>query len=147
MLRNHNRLARAAAAPVRDGTRLGATAQGSNRLLLILVGANIALQLISASLIKFAASLDKAHLMIILAVLAGVVLLSLGRFAAWNAMHRRYPVSVAYPASALFFPCVVALAYALGEPVSGPQALGAGLVTLGVLILLRKGASQDDVTA
>lgn len=120
---------------------------GSNRRLLALVGANITLQLVSASLIKYAASLGRSHLVVILGVLAGVIVLSLGRFAAWNAMHRRYPVSVAYPASALFFPCVVALAYALGEPISMPQAAGAGLVTLGVLLLLRDRNSTDEVNA
>lgn len=136
--------------PAADFPSPGASASpadaGTSRHLLLLVGANIALQLVSASLIKYGASLGRTHLLLVLAVLAVVMLLSLGRFAAWHAMHRRYPVSVAYPASALFFPCVVALAYAMGEPVSAPQAAGAALVTAGVLLLLRAN-SQDDVGA
>lgn len=106
-------------------------------LLLALVGVNIALQLINASLIKYATGMLKFNLGVVAMVLAIVLALSLGRFMVWGAMHKRFPVSVAYPATALFFPCVVALAYAYGEHVSAPQASGATLVTLGVLLLLR----------
>lgn len=119
----------------------------TNALLLALVGINIALQLISASLVKYAADLGKAQSWLLLAVLSVVMALSLGRFAAWHAMHRRYPVSVAYPATALFFPCLVTLAWFLGEPVSLRQALGAVLVTFGVLLLIRSDAKQEEITA
>jgi drug/metabolite transporter (DMT)-like permease len=115
-----------------------------NKLLMILVGVNITLQLISASLIKYAAGL--AHIGMLLAALAVIVALSLGRFAAWHAMHRRFPVSVAYPATALFFPCLVTLAWYLGEPVSTRQAIGAILVTVGVLLLIRSDNEQEEIT-
>lgn len=113
-----------------------AQATSGTKLLLGLVGINIALQLTSASLIKYASGLGLARPMPVIAVLALVMFLSLGRFAAWHAMHRRYPVSVAYPASALFFPCLVALAYVMGETVTLRQLLGAAIVTAGVLLLI-----------
>lgn len=118
-----------------------------SKLLLVLVGINIALQLTSASLIKYAAGLGHARLWALLAVLSVVMTLSLGRFAAWHAMHRRFPVSVAYPATALFFPCLVTLAWLMGEPVSLRQALGALLVTAGVLMLIRSDSEQEEITA
>lgn len=99
-----------------------------------LVALNIALQLVNAGLIKYASRLCLSGPMLL--VLALVMALSFGRFAVWNAMHRRYPVSVAYPATALFFPCLVALAYLLGEPVSARQVAGVALVTAGVLALV-----------
>jgi drug/metabolite transporter (DMT)-like permease len=118
-----------------------------NKLLLALVGVNIALQLTSASLIKYAAGLGHARMWALLVVMSIVMALSLGRFAAWHAMHQRFPVSVAYPATALFFPCLVSLAWFLGEPVSLRQALGAVLVTIGVLMLIRSDSEQEEITA
>lgn len=110
-------------------------------LLLSLVALNIALQLTNATLIKFASSLSQPQLGLIAAVLALVAVLSFGRFVVWGAMHKRFPVSIAYPATALFFPCLVAVAAAFGEPVSATQVLGAGLVTTGVLLLLLPSSS------
>lgn len=105
-------------------------------LLLALVALNIALQLVNASLIKYASSLTTAQMLLVALVLALVAVLSLGRLLVWGAMHKRFPVSIAYPATALFFPCVVAVAAAFGEHVSFMQILGACLVTSGVLLLL-----------
>lgn len=112
--------------------------------LLALVALNIGLQLINASLMKFASRLTAAQLGLLAIMLVLVTALSVGRFAVWGAMHKRFPVSVAYPATALFFPCLVAVAAAFGEPVSTVQILGAGIVTLGVLLLLLPSRSGQD---
>ncbi|HET9819681.1 MAG TPA: hypothetical protein VFP92_11010 [Rhodanobacteraceae bacterium] len=113
-------------------------------MLLLLVTLNIALQLVNAALIKFASGLSSVQLGLIAAVLLLVAVLSFGRFVVWGAMHKRFPVSIAYPATALFFPCLVAVAAAFGEPVSAAQILGAGLVTAGVLLLLLPSRSGQD---
>lgn len=105
-------------------------------LLLALVSINIALQLINASLLKYAAVMLHDHRGLVVMLLFVVIGLSFGRFAVWGAMHKRYPVSVAYPATAMFFPCLVALAYVYGEPVSVQQVCGAVAVSMGVLLLL-----------
>lgn len=110
-------------------------------ILLGLVALNITLQLINAALIKYASSHLEQQLGLLVIVLAVVLALGAGRFLIWGAMHKRYPVSIAYPATALFFPCLVVLASALGEPVSANQFVGAGLVALGVLLLLRPKSS------
>ena len=117
-------------------------------LLLALVALNIALQLANAALIKFASGLSAAQLGLVAAVLVVVAGLSFARFVVWGAMHKRFPVSIAYPATALFFPCLVAIAAAFGETVSAAQILGAGIVTLGVLmLLLPSGSGQDESLA
>ncbi len=108
-------------------------------LLLGLVALSIALQLVNASLIKFASAHLHDRLLVVALVLATVLVLAFGRLLVWNAMHKRFPVSLAYPATALFFPCLVVLAAIYGEPVTGMQMAGACLVTLGVLLLLRPG--------
>jgi drug/metabolite transporter (DMT)-like permease len=113
-------------------------------LLLALVALNIGLQLANAALIKFASGLSTAQIGLVAAVLSLVAVLSFGRFVVWGAMHKRFPVSIAYPATALFFPCLVAVAAAFGEPVSATQVLGAGLVTLGVLLLVLPARTRQD---
>ncbi|HEX7341278.1 MAG TPA: hypothetical protein VF269_03280 [Rhodanobacteraceae bacterium] len=105
---------------------------------------NIVLQLVNASLIKLASSHPYAKMPWIAVILAIVLTLGFARLVVWNAMHKRFPVSIAYPAMALFFPCLVVLAYVYGESVSGMQMAGACLVTLGVLLLLGKASGTRD---
>jgi drug/metabolite transporter (DMT)-like permease len=114
------------------------------RGLLALVVSNIALQLVNASLIKYASDHAKTQAGLVIIVLALVTALSFGRFVVWGAMHKRFPVSIAYPATALFFPCLVVIAAAYGEHVSFAQVLGACLVTLGVVLLLRPSRARQD---
>ena len=131
---------------IRTQGEANATPRGRLRtgLLLALVALNIALQLVNAALMKFASGLPAAELGLLAAVLVLVAVLSFGRFVVWGAMHKRFPVSVAYPATALFFPCLVAVAAAFGEPVYATQILGAGIVTGGVLLLLLPSRSGQD---
>ena len=112
--------------------------------LALLVAGNVSLQLVGASLVKYTASVPMTAVGIWVLLLTIILTVGFGRFLFWNAMHRRFPVSVAYPANALFFPCVVALAWALGEPVTSPQVAGAILVTIGVLVLMAS-ATQEPV--
>jgi drug/metabolite transporter (DMT)-like permease len=105
-------------------------------LLLGLVGLNIALQLINASLIKYASQLPATRLVLVVVVLGLVATLSMSRFVVWGALHKHFPVSLTYPSTALFFPCLVGIAAAYGERVSTPQWLGACLVASGVMLLL-----------
>lgn len=114
-------------------------------LLLGLVMVNIVLQLVNASLIKYASTHLHAQLIWLGLLLGLVLVLSFGRFVVWGAMHKRFPVSLAYPATALFFPCLVVLAWLYGETVSTAQIIGATLVTLGVLALLRSPGNKETV--
>jgi multidrug transporter EmrE-like cation transporter len=96
---------------------------------------NVTLQVTCAVLIK-AATLPKHIGALSLLIVVVVLALNFGRFVLWQAIHRRYDLSVAYPASALFFPCVVVASYFFGERVDAAKIWGAALVTLGVAILM-----------
>ncbi|RAP58434.1 hypothetical protein [Oleiagrimonas sp. MCCC 1A03011] len=103
--------------------------------LLTLTMLNVALQVTSAILVKTATLPARIGLLSLLIV--GVVLiLNFGRFILWQAIHKRYDLSVAYPASALFFPCVVIASYFFGEQIDAMKVCGAALVTVGVALLM-----------
>lgn len=105
-------------------------------LLVGLVLINVAMQLCSAWLLKLAPAFDPAALLPIGLVLGVVLALNVTRFVVWGFMHRRFPLSVAYPASALFFPGVLVMAWWFGETVGPAQVAGATLVLVGVALLL-----------
>jgi drug/metabolite transporter (DMT)-like permease len=107
-----------------------------NATLVALTMLNICLQLASALLLKVAPAPTRANLVALGLVLAAVLLLNGARFATWGALHRRFPISLAYPFSALFFPAVVAMAWFMDEPVGTLQICGALLVMAGVARIL-----------
>lgn len=120
----------------------GEAFRGSASLLVLLTLFNVGLQLGSAALLKFAAVRADPATMFLAVVLAVVLALNFGRFMVWNAIHKRYPVSFAYPLSALFFPAVVALAWLMGEQVGPWQIAGASLVMTGTAMIVLSGRDQ-----
>ena len=102
-------------------------------VLLSLVGASVGLQLVNVALVKLASAKPTPTLFVLAGLLAAVVLLSFVRFFMWNRIYRRYPLSLAYPLSAIFFPGVVLLAWLTGERVGMAQVGGAALVMAGVV--------------
>jgi drug/metabolite transporter (DMT)-like permease len=123
--------------------RPSSNAPGSVTLLVGFTLANVAMQLASALLLKLAPELDSGRFAWIGLLLAGVLALNIIRFIIWGAVHARFPLSVAYPASALFFPGVVAMAWWFGEQVGPAQIAGAMLVMAGVVILLSERGSNS----
>ncbi|WP_242102694.1 MULTISPECIES: hypothetical protein [unclassified Lysobacter] len=109
---------------------------GSVALLVMLTLFNVGLQLGSALMLKLAPDLGSGRYAWIGILLGGVLVLNVVRFVIWGAVHRRYPLSVAYPASAVFFPGILAMAWWFGETVGPSQVAGAGLVMVGVVVLL-----------
>ena len=87
-------------------------------------------------LLKLAPDAKRANLLPLALVLGAVFALNGARFVTWGALHRRFPISVAYPVSAVFFPAVVAMAWFMGEPVGALQLAGATLVMAGVARIL-----------
>ncbi len=112
------------------------TRRASALALVAFVCGNIALQLLAAKLIKDAATIPLSRPLLLAGLLGLVLALASLRFVIWGEMHKRYPFSLAYPASALFFPMVVVLAWTYGEAVTRWQAAGAGLVTVGVMLAI-----------
>lgn len=61
------------------------------------------------------------------------------RFLLWGYAHKRWPLSVTYPMTAVFFPMLIALAAFYGEQVTAAQWLGGFLITGGVAWLTFQG--------
>lgn len=113
-------------------------------MLLALVAASIGLQLVSASLLKYAALPERPALRFVLLALIVIGLLNFGRLLIWNHIHRRFPVSMAYPLSALFFPGILLVAHAMGETLGRMQIVGGVVVTCGVVLILMAEQGETD---
>ncbi len=117
--------------------RTSAPAPDASRLALLwMVGASVGVQLACAVLLKYAALLPGTRRTLAMAAVALVIFLNFLRFLIWNRIHKRYPVSLAYPLSAIFFPAVVLLAWATGEHVGAFQVAGSIAVMAGVAVML-----------
>lgn len=114
------------------------------RLLVGLVFLSVGLQLVNATLVKLASATPSPAPLVIAGLLAVVLVLSFARFFIWNGIYRRYPISLAYPLSAIFFPAVVAVAWSMGEAVGLLQILGAAIVMLGVIRFISPEAANAD---
>jgi drug/metabolite transporter (DMT)-like permease len=114
------------------------------RLLVSLVLTSVGLQLINAALVKSASATPAPSLLVAGGLLMAVLVLSFVRFFIWNGIYKRYPISLAYPLSAIFFPAVVAIAWAMGEPIGFPQVCGATLVMVGVIRFITPESTRND---
>lgn len=114
------------------------------KLLVGLVFLSVGLQLVNAALVKLAAATPSPGALVVAGLLLVVLVLSFARFFIWNGIYRRYPISLAYPLSAIFFPAVVAVAWAMGEDVGLLQVLGAAIVMLGVIRFISPEAANAD---
>ncbi len=98
---------------------------------LVVFGA-VALNIICAVLLKTAA--DRQTSLLMLAGIIGLVAALNGlRFLVWGVAHKKYPLSLSYPLSSMFFPLMLGVSYLYGEPVQANQVIGTGLITAGVL--------------
>lgn len=113
-----------------------ATLPGGRAMLAGLTLLNVCMQLASALLLKLAPPYAPRHAPLLAVLMAGVLALNVARFVLWGALHRRFPISLAYPASALFFPGILAMAWWFDERVGPAQLAGAALVLAGVGLLL-----------
>jgi drug/metabolite transporter (DMT)-like permease len=107
-------------------------------MLVALVFASVGMQLLGAWLLKQAPVVGPATLLPIAGILLVVLALNALRLCVWSALHRRYPISLAYPLSALLFPCVIALAWFTGEAI-GPWQVAGSLVVMGGVALMLGG--------
>lgn len=115
------------------------------RLLVGLVFLSVGLQLVNATLVKLASATPSPAPLVIAGLLAVVLVLSFARFFIWNGIYRRYPISLAYPLSAIFFPAVVLVAWTMGETVGIVQVAGVAVVMAGVIrVITPESGSADD---
>jgi multidrug transporter EmrE-like cation transporter len=106
-------------------------------LAIFLVSVAVGLNLVSAVVLKEAADMARASLLVIAALIFLVVLINLLRVALWAAIHKRFRLSDSYPLTSLFFPMILALSAFYGEEIGLAKLLGTVLITLGVLVLMR----------
>lgn len=70
--------------------------------------------------------------MILLLGISAIIGLNVLRFGLWGVIHRKYPISKAYPLTAVFFPLLALMEYFKGESIQLHQWVGVAFVTLGV---------------
>jgi drug/metabolite transporter (DMT)-like permease len=105
-------------------------------ILLALVALSVGLQLVNAWLVKLAAATPPPPPLLGAGLLLIVLALGFARFFIWSGIYTRYPISLAYPLSAIFFPAVVLLAWAMGEAIGAMQVAGATVVMAGVVLMV-----------
>jgi multidrug transporter EmrE-like cation transporter len=99
---------------------------------LLVVSAAVALQIAGAVVLKTLADSAPVPPALLVLGIGAVALLNGLRFLAWGFAHRRYPLSTSYPLASLFFPLMLGVAWAYGDPIRAHQIAGAALVTAGV---------------
>lgn len=92
----------------------------------------VLLQLAAAALLKQAALIATAGLLLALGLVAVAIGIHGVRFLLWGYAHRRWPLSHTYPLTAVFFPIVVGMAVLYGEQIRAPQVMGSLLIGMGV---------------
>ncbi|MDH5527345.1 MAG: hypothetical protein OEY97_08580 [Nitrospirota bacterium] len=104
----------------------------------LVVLATVALQIGAALVLKGLADRPQAPMLLLAGGMALVVAFNGLRFVMWGVAHRRYPLSLTYPMSAVFFPLMLLISHQFGEPVAARQVAGTVLITCGVLWMLAR---------
>lgn len=103
-------------------------------MLVGLVGIAVGLNVLSAVVLKLTADQGSAAKEIVVLVLAFVIAVNLCRIVVWGVVHKRFPLSLSYPLSASFFPCVLVVSWCFDETIGLLQIAGAALITAGVVM-------------
>jgi drug/metabolite transporter (DMT)-like permease len=107
---------------------------------LAMVTLTVLLQLVAAALLKRAAVAAPLGLLLPAVLIAVTLGIHAVRFLLWGYVHRRWPLSHTYPMTAVFFPLILIMAAAYGEPIHLNQVLGGLLIAGGVAWLTLKTA-------
>lgn len=105
-------------------------------VLVTLVLATVAIQIVASILLKELAdahgAMPRLWLVLVLGLVAGLNGL---RFFVWGYTHKHYPLSHSYPLTALFFPCILLLSAYYGDPIGLPEIVGVIVIMLGVVTM------------
>lgn len=108
-----------------------------------LVFGTVLIQLAAAWILAAAAGLKPSTGWIIAAVaVAAAIGLNVVRFVIWGYTHRHFPISQTYPLTALFFPCILLLAWLKGDAVHPWEIAGTALITLGAVVMGTRNAAE-----
>jgi len=100
---------------------------------LVIVSFAVLLNVSCAVILKMLADQSSVSYLLLVFGITLVALLNLFRFLVWGYVHSRYPLSMSYPLSSIFFPLMLCVAYAYGDAISSNQLIGTILITSGVL--------------
>jgi uncharacterized membrane protein len=115
---------------------LGEEGVNQRVLAILLVSVAVGLSLVSAVVLKEAADMQRASLLVVAALISLVVLINLLRVVLWAAIHKRFRLSDSYPLTSMFFPMIMMLSALYGEEIVIAKLIGTALITFGVLILM-----------
>jgi multidrug transporter EmrE-like cation transporter len=102
--------------------------------LILLVSGIVGMNVASGLLLKTLA--DHASGWLITGIGFSIVFVLNGaRLVIWLLANRRFPLSTTYPLTSLFFPIMLGISYAYGEPVNLLKILGTLLIASGVFWL------------
>ena len=99
---------------------------------LLVVLTAVSLGVLSAIVLKTMADAPTLGMGYLAVGLASVVAINAGRVVAWGYAHKKYPLSNTYPFTSLFFPVMLIVSRAYGEPASWEQVGGVLLIVAGV---------------
>ncbi|HSC47644.1 MAG TPA: hypothetical protein VLG68_06130 [Gammaproteobacteria bacterium] len=106
---------------------------------LAVVSVTVLLQLLGAAFLKQAALAAHGLPLVPAVFIAAAFGVQGVRFLLWGYAHRRWPLSVTYPMTAVFFPMLIGLAAWYGERVTLEQWAGGLLITTGVAWMTFRG--------
>ncbi len=111
-------------------------------VLIVLIA--VVIQVIAAVSLKELADRPELPLVLVTAGIGAVALLNGVRFLVWGYVHKRYPLSHSYPLNSMFFPLMLAVAWAYGEAIRFNQVAGTALISLGVIWIALKLHSDQE---
>ena len=118
--------------------------QNANLKLVLLVLSTVLIQLLVAVILKELTGHDSTWLWTAMVIGFAVGLNGL-RFLIWAYTHRRYPLSLSYPLTALFFPCILGVSAIYGESISPQQVVAVAVIMTGIVLMnwpAREGATS-----
>lgn len=99
-----------------------------------LVLSTVLIQIVVAILLKQLADSSLRSHWLVAGIIAAAAGLNGIRFLVWGYTNKHYPLSSSYPLTALFFPCILLVSAAYGEPIAWGK-VGAVLVIVAGLTL------------
>lgn len=103
---------------------------------LVIVTSSVLLGLLSAVLLKEAASQQGMSWIIMGVIILAVMVINGFKFILWGIAHRNHPLSLTYPLNSIFFPLIFIVSHLFyGEPVTIRKIVGTVLIVVGVSII------------
>lgn len=113
---------------------------------LLVVMATVLLGIVSAVLLKEAASQHYQSWLTMGLIFLGVLFVNGLRFVLWGMVHRRYQLSLTYPLNSIFFPLIFCVGhFYYGETVTLQKIVGTFLIVGGVVALTYFNDAEHEV--